>query len=112
MSEANPGHPNLRAPFRAGENHNPKGVNQFTYRDEAKKHFAKLCKENADGFLEEVFRLAREGESWAAKMVWDEIMPAIKTVDLNVNDGREPVVVPVTDERVSALAELAAEVLH
>lgn len=111
MSTSNAGHANL-IPNPGGENRNPKGHNQYTYRDDAKKQFAKLCKENADEFLDHVFSLAKEGEPWAAKMVWEEIMPAVKSFNVNVNDERDPVVVPTTDERVEALAELARETFH
>jgi len=107
MSGTNP--PN---PIQLGEVRNPLGRNQYTYRDDAKRKFSELCKANADGFLEGVFQLAKDGESWAAKMVWEEIMPAVKAVDVNLNDNRDPVAVPTTDERLSAVAALVAETLH
>jgi hypothetical protein len=99
---------NLR-PWKPGQSGNPGGTNQYTYRDEAKETFAKLCKENADDFLEEVFRLAKEGESWAAKMVWEEIMPAVKTIDLNVNEPpKSPDFIPSERDQEELLGALQA----
>lgn len=100
-------------PTKPGQVLNPKGINQYTYRDDAKETFSKLCKDHADDFLKGVFDLAKDGEAWAAKMVWEEIMPAIKKVDLNLNDGRsDPVLVPSTDERLTAVAELVKDLVH
>lgn len=99
-------------PNPGGEVRNPLGHNQYTYRDDAKRKFAALCVKHAADFLETVFKEARHGETWAAKMVWDEIMPAIKTIDLNVSDERDPVKVPTTDARLGAVAELLQETLH
>ena len=74
---------------KPGEVRNPLGHNQYTYRDDAKKAFAELAKSNADDFLEKVFDLAKDGESWAAKLVWEEILPAVKSVELLI-PGADP----------------------
>ena len=111
MSESNAGHANL-IPAAPGEVRNPKGINQYTYRDDAKREFAKLAKENADAFLDKVFELAKSGESWAAKLVWEEILPAVKALDVRFSDGAPAAKVPATDERLSAVAEIVQETLH
>lgn len=88
MNGRSSGHENL-TPIQPGEVRNPSGVNQYTYRDDAKRKFSELCKDNADGFLDGIFKLAKEGESWAAKMVWEEIMPTVKTIE-HLIPGADP----------------------
>lgn len=65
-----------------------------------------LAKEIWDSALE-----AKGGK--AAEKARDQIIAVQpKKLEVDVDDQREPVVVPVTDERVTALAELAQETLH
>ena len=102
---------NLR-PSAQGEVRNPKGTNQYSYREKAVHEFAEQDELRGQSFSEYVWDLALAGKPWAARLVWDERMPAVKAVDVNLNDNRDPVAVPTTDERLSAVAALVAETLH
>lgn len=118
MSSGNPGHPNLGPPFKAGENHNPTGRNQYTARSEAAKAWDALAlevkgdKRRLDEFLENVWVEARGGKEWAAKALLDRLVPIVKEIDHRIHDERDPVKVPATDERIGAVAELLAETVH
>lgn len=103
---------NLNPPVKPGEVLNPKGKNQYSYRDDSVSDFSEECKARGKDFITGIWDKALEGVPWAAKFVWEEIMPTVKTVDLNVKEERDPVQVPATEERLKAVAEILAETVH
>ena len=60
---------------KPGEVKNPLGVNQYTYRDEAKRDLQAWCKTHGKDFVEALAAKALEGEGWAAQLLWKELLP-------------------------------------
>jgi hypothetical protein len=102
----------IGTPIKPGQVLNPKGINQYTYRAEAEKHLAQWCKTHGRELIDKLLDEAKRGNDRMMKLALDRILPAVKEVDLRVTEEREPVVVPTTDERMGAVAELLQGTLH
>ena len=70
----NAGWSNLK-PAKPGEVRNPRGINQYTYRDEAKRDLQAWCKTHGKDFVEALAAKALDGEGWAAQLLWKELLP-------------------------------------
>jgi len=87
-------------PFKPGDIGNPKGINGFTYRDEAEKALAMWCKKHGDEVIERLVKDATKGKGYAMKLVLDRILPVVQKHEVNL---------PGTDEAAldAALARIA-----
>jgi hypothetical protein len=72
-------------PIKPGEVRNPKGINQYTYRDDARKHLEAWCKLHGKAAIEYIAGAAREGESWAAQLLWKELLPPVSKHDIQAD---------------------------
>ena len=54
---------------------NPSGINQYTYRDQAKRDLQAWCKKHGKDFVEALAVKALAGEGWAAQLLWKELLP-------------------------------------
>jgi hypothetical protein len=70
-----PPNPENLIPAKPGEVRNPKGINQYTYRDQAKRDLQAWCKANGKDFVEMLAEKAKDGEGWAAQLLWKELLP-------------------------------------
>lgn len=117
MSGPNAGHANL-VPAKPGEVRNPKGNNQFTARSEAAKVWDEIAlemrgdKRRIRKFLERVWDDGESGLPQAQKEILARTNPVVKEIDHRITNEREPVTVPTTDERLTAVAALVADTLH
>ena len=88
-------------PAAPGEVRNPKGVNQFSYRQDAEKHLAEWCEKYGQDLIDKLCDDARDGNRHMMKLALERILPAVKEVDLRV-PGADPA------SLASGLAGLAA----
>jgi len=81
-------------PAKPGEVRNPKGLNQFTYRQDAETTFARLLDRvdpsSRDGqtisqtILENLVMMARGRDRWAIDRVLERILPKVDKVEATV----------------------------
>lgn len=81
--------PNRETQFGPGNNANPEGRNQFTYRAEAEKNLDEWCKENGRDLIREIADAAKARRPWAAKLMLDRILPAIERHEHAFPDAAE-----------------------
>ncbi len=74
-------------PIQPGEKRNPKGINGFTYRDDAERCLAKWCKENGDTLIERLLEDAAKGKGWAMKLALDRILPAVQKHEIHLPEA-------------------------
>ena len=107
------GNPQNLKPVKAGDPPlNPTGINQYTYRAEAEKHLAEWCRAHGQELIDRLCDDARDGKTKMMELVLARVLPVVKEISLSVNDEREPVVVPSTNDRMGAVSELLAGTLH
>lgn len=75
---------------RAGDVLNPRGINGWTYRDEAEKHLQEWCSQYGRDAVRVVADAARNGEPWAAKLLWDRVLPAVSRLEHDVSGSDLP----------------------
>ncbi|MCH7644378.1 MAG: hypothetical protein IH974_06025 [Myxococcales bacterium] len=71
---------NLQAPWKPGQSGNNAGINQYSYRDEARENLSRWLREkdvtsgqtNGAAFISRICEEAARGNDWAAKMLWQE----------------------------------------
>lgn len=93
---------------------NPKGNNQYTYREDTEKEFAALCKKRIRKVLSQLFDEAEAGSQPDRKLVLERAMPAVKefAIDHRV-DARSPEFVPTeADHEELQKAGTSEEILH
>lgn len=84
MSGSNP--PN---PIQPGEVRNPKGVNQYTYREDAERDLAEWCKIYGSDLIEKLCDEAKRGNDKMMKLALDRILPAVTKHEVAV-PGADP----------------------
>lgn len=100
-TESRPGHEvhpnslaNLRTPVQKGDPpRNPKGHNQYTYREDTEKRFAKMCEERIDAVLKALFDEAETNSAKNSpdrKLVLERALPAVKQVELDLPGADVP----------------------
>ncbi len=75
--------------IKPGEVRNPKGINGFSYRDDAERCLAKWCKENGDTLIERLLDDAANGKGWAMKLALDRILPAVQKHEVSTPGADE-----------------------
>ena len=83
------GTPENLTPFKPGNNANPEGRNQYTYRREAEQHLEEWCKEHGRDMVRVIADAARAGKPWAAKLILDRVLPAVQQHDVAFPEATE-----------------------
>ena len=68
----------LQPPIAPGENRNPKGNNQYTYRREAERDLERWCRIHGTKLIEKMLDLAAAGKPWAMKLALERILPVVQ----------------------------------
>ena len=90
VSGSNAGHANLLPPVRPGDpGRNPKGINQYTYRQDAEKHLSAWCVKYGEDLIDKLLDEAKGGDTTMMKLALERILPAVKEVDLRI-PGSDP----------------------
>ena len=78
------GNPQNLTPFPPGNNANPEGRNQYTYRREAEAHLEEWCREFGRDLIRKVANEAKAGKPWAAKLLLDRVLPVVTQHEVTI----------------------------
>lgn len=71
-------------PAKPGDIRNPKGVNQYSYKEDGERDFAELAKKRFRRMMERMFERAEEDSTADAREILARIVPIEKRLDLNI----------------------------
>ena len=74
---------------KPGEVRNPKGVNQYTYREDAERDLAEWCKVYGSDLIEKLCDEAKAGNDKMMKLALERILPAVTKHEVAV-PGADP----------------------
>ena len=83
------GNPENLTPFPPGNNANPTGINQYTYRTRAEQDLEDWCVEHGREMVRVIADAARAGKPWAAKLILDRVLPAVQKHEVEI-PGADP----------------------
>ena len=87
-------------PATKGEVRNPKGINGFTYRDDAERDLAMWCKQYGNEVIERLVKDAKQGKGYAMKLVLDRILPVVQKVEVTgLEPPRSPEFLPTVEDQ-------------
>ncbi len=98
---------NLREPWKPGESGNKAGINQYSFRDEARENLSRWLREkdvqtgqtNSQLFINRVCEEATTGKEWAAKLLWQE---SLKENPHSDSPSIEPIGIDALNEKLDA----------
>lgn len=70
--------------IQPGEVRNPKGNNQWTYRQRAEESLERWCREHGDEVIERVVKDAIRGKGYAMTLLLARVLPVKQEVELSV----------------------------
>ncbi len=106
-------HPNSRAnliEYKKGNNANPLGHNQYTYKENTEKYFEAQCAKRIEKVLKAAFDRAEDGSAADAKLILERAMPAVSKHEVQATiEPDSPQYLPSAEKQAELEALLAGD---